>query len=151
MLKQLFTLLVGAVLFLASVYGQGYPQSESILAYRVDKYLRNNLSEGELLLDYVEIVRQPKTQVAIRICTVLPLAKAIRQSKAAPFQIANFLQSQHGYSPDRILFLRSSECYKGRHEISDIEIWVVPQGARMPLAEDNLTINEAEKYLSKKR
>ena len=151
MRRLLITVSLVAVAFVTHTYAQANDQSKPILGYQVDEWLSWNLNGGELLIDYVELVRQPETKIAIRVCTELPLAEAIKQSKAPPFKIANFMTLNHGYTPDRLLFLRSRECYHGEKKISTIEVWIVPKGAMLPSAEDTLKIREAETHLFQKR
>ena len=106
-------MLLAASTLVADVHGQANEQTKPILGYQVDERLSWNLNGGELLLDYVELIRQPETKIAIRVCTELPLAEAIKQSKAPPFKIANFMTVSHGYTPDRLLSLRSRGCCRG--------------------------------------
>jgi hypothetical protein len=99
----------------------------------------------------IMLIRRPETKIAIRVCTNLPLLEAIKRSGGPPFRIANFMTMNHGYTPERLLFLRSKECHRGEERISAIEVWIVPQGAMLPSAEDALTIGEAEAYFFQRR
>jgi hypothetical protein len=143
--------LIALAAFATSAGGQTSGQAKPILGYQVDKWLNWNLNGGELMLDHVELLRHPETKVAIRVCTRLPLMEAIKQSKSPPFRIASFLEFNHGYTPERLLYLRSTECYSGTQKISAIEVWIVPQGVQLPSAEDTLKMEEAEAYFFQKK
>ena len=151
MLRLAIIILLVSVALATAAFGQVTAQPKAILGYQVDEWLNWNLNGGELLLDHIELVRRPETKIAIRVCTELPLAEAIKQSKSPPFRIANFMKLNHGYTPERLLFLRSNECYRGEKIISAIEVWIVPQGAVLPSAEDTLKVVEAEAYLFRKK
>lgn len=151
MCRMVIIIMLMSVAFVTDAYSQIGSQPKPILGYKVDEWLNWNLNGGELLLDHVELVRRPETKLAIRVCTELPLAEAIKQSKASPFKIANFMKLNHGYTPERLLFLRSKECYRKEEEISAIEVWIVPQGATPPSAEDTLKVEEAEMYLLRRK
>ena len=149
------------LLFLTHARGQGSPKPEAILAHRgVEEHLRWYLN-GELLLDHVDLVRRPETKVAIRVCTKLSPEEALRKSRGAPDGIANFLKEAHSYSPARILILFSEACPPGEGKrisipqapptdadrASDVEVWVVPQGAMPPPSDKAFTAHEWEDYL----
>jgi hypothetical protein len=151
MLRPLIIVLSISVTFASNAYSQTTGQPTPILGYRVDEWLDWNLNGGELLLDHVKLIRRPETKIAIRVCTELPLAEAIRRSGGSPFRIANFMTMNHGYTPERLLFLRSKECHRGEERISAIEVWIVPQGAMLPSAENTLRIEEAKAYLFRRR
>ena len=151
MLRLLTIVLFVSITFASNAYSQTSGQATPILGYRVDEWLHWNLNGGELLLDHVELIRGLETKLAIRVCTDLPLAAAIRRSGGPLFMIANFMTMNHGYAPERLLFLRSEKCHRGEKKISDIEVWIVPQGAMLPSADDTLTIEEAEAYLFRRR
>jgi hypothetical protein len=147
----IFILIVPAAFTTSAANGQTSEQAKPILGYQVDEWLNWNLNGGELMLDHVELLRHPETRIAIRVCTKLPLVEAIKQSKSPPFRIAHFLKFNHGYTPERLLFLRSTECYSGTQKISAIEVWIVPQGVQLPSAEDTLKMEEAEARFFQKK
>ena len=70
-------------------------------------------SNGELLLDHVDLVRSPETKVAIRVCTKLPKEEAIRESRGAPLRVAHHLEDFHDYMPERVLILFYAACPAG--------------------------------------
>jgi hypothetical protein len=159
MFSKLLVASLLTLLFLAPARGQGNPAPEPILAHRsVEEHLRRYLN-GELLLDHVDLVRNPETKIAIRVCTKLPKLEAIKESRGAPLSIANHLKSFHSYTSERVLILFYAACPVGddkkifiveappapKDKKLDVEVWVVPQGSALPPAEEVYKEDELER------
>jgi hypothetical protein len=125
--------------------------TKSVLTYRIENPRDWYFTNHKPLLNYNRLVEQPDTLIAVRVCTKEPLAKAVVLSGSKPFMVANYMKLIYGYTPDRVLFLRSEECHRGKAAISSTEVWIIPRGAVPPDSNQSIEVQKAEKFFRHSR
>lgn len=136
-------------LLLTCAQGQVQSSAAAARAYRVDSPKHWDFIFDKPLLEYDRLLKQPGTLVAVRVCSNEPLAKAVVLSGTKPLRVADYMSLYYRYAPERVLFLRSEECHSGAGSISTMEVWVVPQGAELPPADERTVVQQAEKFFKR--
>lgn len=146
-MRNIFVAVFAILNLLPYTYAQETSVAQSVLAYRIENPMDWHFTTNKPLLDHNGLVRQPDTLIVVRVCTKVPLAKAVVSSGSKPFMVANYMKMFYGYMPDRVLFLRSAECHLGKAAISATEVWIIPRGAEWPASNQSIEVQNAEKYL----
>jgi len=102
----------------------------------------NKLLEDVLTL-VLSVDSKDRTKVAVRVCSKQPMPFALATAEADPFRIAEFLIGNQGYTPERVIYLRSEECLPSEDPAGSItEVWAIPQGASLPPYVEAFTSNQ---------
>src|SRR5215813_954620 len=102
-------------------------KSEIKLVHRYDNTCGYSCAQ-ELAIDLGGVYgKKPDDTIAVRFCTKDPLPAALTTSAAAYGYAISILESSYGYTPDRVLFLRSEDCLGSNHAITATEFWVIPK------------------------
>lgn len=76
--------------------------------------------------------KKSSSTVAIRFCSKESLPLALSTAAASPAYLISILTDSYGYTPERILFLRSEGCLGPASAVTATEFWEIPQGAALP-------------------
>lgn len=116
----------------ASLPSQVSFRSEAKLVHRYESRCGYSCAQ-ELASDLGGVYgTNPNDTVAVRFCSNEPLAVALLTSAADYRYVITILQGSYGYTPARILFLRSKGCLGSTRVIATTEFWVIPKGATLP-------------------
>lgn len=135
----LLIVLLGSTTLL--LYGQLNKLTKAQCVYRVEADENWHFSDAKPFLPYGDTVRQPNTMVTVRVCSKEPLMKAWYLSGRKPSDVLAYMMMTYGYSSDRILFLRSSECQNNAsHTAAVTEVWLVPPDTAPPPSNESLKL-----------
>jgi hypothetical protein len=76
--------------------------------------------------------KKASNTVAIRFCSKESLPLALSTAAASPEYLISILTDSYGYTPERILFLRSEDCLAPEPSVTATEFWAIPQSATLP-------------------
>lgn len=74
----------------------------------------------------------PDSLVALRFCSKEPLPLALYTSAATFGYAVSILIDSYGYTPERVLYLRSEDCLGPVPAVTATEFWTIPPGAVLP-------------------
>jgi hypothetical protein len=83
-------------------------------------------------------------RVAIRFCSKEPMPLALTTAAAAYGYVISILEGSYGFTPDRILFLRSDDCIGSHKAVTATEFWAIPKGASLPTSIESFTSSEVK-------
>jgi hypothetical protein len=133
-----------------TLFGQNSdkPEAKLIRVFTKGDFLHTN---NEAALDLREFTNGSEDKVAVRICSREPTPLALATASGRPFLLASNL-TNHGYSPENILFLRAKNCKQYSSLIAITEFWAIPKGAALPPAVDVLKSSQVktDEYVTKK-
>jgi hypothetical protein len=87
---------------------------------------------------------KPDDTIAVRFCSKESLPIALTTAAAAPEYLISILTGSYGYTPERILFLRSVDCPGTDSKVTATEFWVIPKGASLPPSVESIKSNQAQ-------
>lgn len=111
--------------------GQEGIQSGARLIHRYERRCGYSCAQ-ELAIDLGVNAKKSDDVVAVRFCSKEPLPLALSTSAAACGYVISILTDSYGYTPERILFLRSAGCLGPASAVTATEFWVIPEGAALP-------------------
>lgn len=124
-------------------HGQDTPKAEA-------KMVREPFAGGdaahaiqEVALDLKAQASGPEDRVGVRVCSKEKLPIALLTATASPFVLQEFLE-HYGFTPQRILFLRSEECLARDPSLAVTEFWAIPKGADPPQSVERITADQAQ-------
>jgi len=65
-------------------------------------------------------------------------------SAAAYGYVISILQGSYGYTPERVLFLRSEDCLGSNRAIAATEFWIIPKGAALPSSVESIKSSQVQ-------
>jgi hypothetical protein len=83
-------------------------------------------------------------RVAVRFCSKEPMPLALTTAAAAYGYVISILEGSYGFTPDRILFLRSDDCLGPNVAVIATEFWAIPKGASMPAAVESVKSSDVK-------
>lgn len=86
----------------------------------------------ELAIDLGINAKKSDDVVAVRFCSKESLPLALSTSAAAYGYAISILTDSYGYTPERILFLRSEDCLGPEPAVTATEFWAISDGAAQP-------------------
>jgi len=132
-MRQALALIIG--LFLCPyvfLRAQSSTRSEAKLVHRYEERCGYSCAQ-ELAIDLGgSFAKESSDTIAIRFCSRESLPVALSTSAAAYSYVITILQDSYGYTPERVLFLRSEACVGSHAGITATEFWAVPKGAALP-------------------
>lgn len=132
MVKLLITALIGCISLGAAFQKQEDNTSGCQPVRRFEKGCGYDCL-SEIAIDIGGLCTKKYDEVlAIKLCSNEPLVLSLYTSAANPFSVVSSLIDSYGYSPERIIFLRSEECISSTPGIAATEFWVIPKGKAMP-------------------
>jgi len=126
--------LITALLILAfnSLPSVGQDLPKATLIERCDPHcprFRGDVGETALTL---RLLNSPADIAVLRVCSKQSMPFALATAAMAPRVYADWIITRLGYSPERVLFLRSEDCLASNPEVTAAELWSVPKGADLP-------------------
>jgi hypothetical protein len=97
----------------------------------------------EVALDLKEHASGADDRVAVRVCSREKMPIALLTATTSPFVLQEFLE-HYGFTPQRILFLRSGDCLAQDPSIVVTEFWAIPKGAAPPASVESITADQAQ-------
>lgn len=142
---QALTIMLGMLLSPgASLPKQAGVNSEAKLVRRYEKRCGNSCAQ-ELAIDLGGVYgKNPGDTVAIRLCSKEPLPVALSTSSAAYDYIISILEKSYGYTPDRVLFLRSEDCLGSDRSFAATEFWVIPKDVAPPSSMESVKFSQVQ-------
>jgi hypothetical protein len=123
------------------VMGQKVSSSKNVLIRTFSTGdFQNAVSDAAFYLR--EIVDKSEGKIAVRICTTEPMPVALAVATGRPF-LLQFLLESHGYSSERLFFLRYKNCNYNKPDIAITEFWSVPNGEQLPLSDESILATKA--------
>jgi hypothetical protein len=110
------------------------PEARLIRTFYKGDFLHAN---NEAALDLRAWAGGPDDRIAVRICSKEPMPVAVAVASGRPFLLVSNL-TNHGYSQERILFLRSDSCLGNDPAIAVTEFWAIPKGASLPPSTESI-------------
>lgn len=92
----------------------------------------------ELAIDLGVNASKSSDVVAVRFCSKEQLPLALSTSAAAYGYVISILTDSYGYTPERIIFLRSEGCLGPAPVVTATEFWAIPQGAPLPASVESV-------------
>jgi hypothetical protein len=124
-----------------SLSGQESIQSGARLIHRYERRCGYSCAQ-ELAIDLGIHAKKSDDVVAVRFCSKEPLPLALSTSAAAYGYVISILTDSYGYTPERILFLRSEGCLGPASAVTATEFWAIPQGAALPTSVEAVKSNQ---------
>jgi hypothetical protein len=142
MLKMRYLLALMIALILSSgvslSQGQESIQSGARLVHRYERRCGHScLQELAIALGGGDAKKSSNT-VAVRFCSKESLPLALSTAAASPGYLISILTDSYGYTPERILFLRSEGCLGPTSAVTATEFWAIPQGAALPASDETV-------------
>jgi hypothetical protein len=126
----------------ASLPRQASVRPEAKLVHRYENRCGYSCAQ-ELAIDLGGVYgKNPNDTVAVRLCSKEPLPVALSTSAAAYGYVISILEGSYGYTPERVLFLRSEDCLGSNRAITATEFWVIPKGAALPSSAESMKSNQ---------
>jgi len=102
------------------------------LVHRYERRCGHSCAQ-ELAVDLGGVyAKKPDDIVVVRFCSKEALPLALSTSAAAYRYVISILTDSYGYTPERVLFLRSESCIGSVSAVTATEFWAIPQGAALP-------------------
>src|SRR3989442_1346803 len=112
--------------------GQGEVTRQPILVYQVGNGSAWSLLNAKPFLPFANIMREPTTTVALRVCTKEPLLRAFYFSGRRPYDILEHVRMIYGYTADRVSFVVTEECGSDSSAKTVADVWIIPGGTSPP-------------------
>jgi hypothetical protein len=129
---QAFRITALLILALNSLPSLGQDRLKAEMIERCDPQcprFHRNVAETALTLRLLD----PPTEIAVlRVCSKQSMAFALATAEMSPREYADWIITRLGYTPERVLFLRSEDCHASDPEVTAAELWSVPKGADLP-------------------
>lgn len=144
-MHRVLALLVGLLLSSGTVAsGQTGLRPAVKLVHRYERSCGYSCAQ-ELGIDLGGVhANKPGDTVAVRFCSKQSLPLALSTSAAAYGYVTAVLTGTYGYTPERILFLRSEDCLGPDPAVTATEFWAVPQGAALPASVESIRSNQVQ-------
>jgi hypothetical protein len=144
------TLMLGLLLTLSNMLmnqEKHPPEARLVRTFYKGDFLHAN---NEAALDLKAWAGGPDDRVAVRICSKEPMPLALAVASGRPFLLVSNLVN-HGYSQERIMFLRSDSCLHNDPAIAATEFWAIPKGASLPSSTESIKSSQvkAESLMNK--
>jgi hypothetical protein len=137
-MRHLLALIIALILSGVSLSGQESIQSGARLVHRYERRCGYScLQELAIALGGGD-AKKSSNAVAIRYCSKESLPLALSTAAASPAYLISILTDSYGYTPERILFLRSEGCLGPASEVTATEFWAIPQGAALPTSVESV-------------
>lgn len=128
----------------ASLPRQARDQPEAKLVHRYEERCGYSCAQ-ELAIDLGGVYGQnAHDKVAVRLCSKEPFPVALSTSAAAYGYVLSILQGSYGYTPERLLFLRSEDCLGSNRAVATTEFWVIPKGAALPSSVESVKYSQVQ-------
>ncbi|MDQ2973925.1 MAG: hypothetical protein M3R69_00780 [Acidobacteriota bacterium] len=143
-MRQVLVLMLGLLLsFSASLPRQSRIRPQAKLVHRYERQCGYSCAQ-ELAIDLGGVYgKSPSDTVAVRFCSKEPLPLALFISAADYAYVSTILQGSYGYTPERVLFLRSEDCIGSDKAVAATEFWVIPTGAALPTSVESIRSSQA--------
>ena len=105
---------------------------------------QNGFIEDTLTLK-IDVKPEQRFTIALRVCSKEPLPLALVTTDADPFFVTEWLVSAYGYSPERLVYLRSEDCLGKDPAKGVTEIWTMSQGASFPPHIERVPFTDAQR------
>jgi hypothetical protein len=125
------------------VFAQSDSEHAARLFKRYDSGAGYNRVTEDVLTLSISVTGKERARVAVRVCSKEPMPFALATAGADPFHIAELLTGGYGYTPERVIFLRSEDCLSKYPSRIATEIWTITEGASLPPYVDVLKSNQA--------
>jgi hypothetical protein len=128
----------------ASLFERPTIQHEAKLVHRYEERCGYSCAQ-ELAIDLGGIYgKSPDDKIAVRFCSKDPMPVALTTSAAAYGYVVSILEGSYGYTPERVLFLRSEDCLGPNRDVTATEFWVIPKGTTMPSSVDLIKSSQVQ-------